>query len=71
MESGDFGNPIAQMFNDIADKLNDPSKFCCSLEIAKEHTKIIEKLHRDFSIIPVPPEQVKRNPENGQLIFPA
>ena len=70
LESGPYGDPIAQMFDDIADKLNNPSKFCCTLEIAKEHTKIIEKLHRDFSIIPVPAEQVKRIPETGQLIFP-
>lgn len=70
LESGPYGDPIAQMFDDIADKLNNPSKFCCTLEIAKEHTKIIEKLHRDFRIIPVPSEQVKRIPETGQLIFP-
>ena len=70
LESGDYGDPIAQMFDDIAEKLNDPSKFCCSLEIAKEHTKVIEKLHRDHSIIPVPAERVKRIPEEGRIIFP-
>lgn len=70
LESGDYGNPIAQMFDDVAEKLNDPSKFCCSLEMAKEHTKIIEKLHRDYPIIQVPAEQMKRIPEEGRIIYP-
>ena len=71
LETGEYGNPNAQMFDDIADRLGDPSLFRCSLEIAREHTKIIEKLHRDYPIISVPPEQVKRNPEDGCLIYPA
>lgn len=71
LESGDYGNPIAQMFDDVAEKLNNPSKFCCSLEMAKEHTKIIEKLHRDYPIIQVPAEQMKRIPEDGRIIYPA
>ena len=70
LESGPYGDPIAQMFDDIAEKLNDSGRLSCSLTMAKEHTKIIEKLHRDYPIIPVPPEQVKHIPETGQLIFP-
>ena len=70
LESGPYGDPIAQMFDDIAEKLRNPAQLSCSLEMAKEHTKIIEKLHRDYPIVPVPPEQVKRIPETGQLIFP-
>lgn len=70
LESGPYGDPIAQMFNDIAEKLDSPDRFFCSLEIAKEHTKIIEALHRNYSVIPVPPEKTMRIPETGQQIFP-
>ncbi|MBQ6471848.1 MAG: Gfo/Idh/MocA family oxidoreductase [Victivallales bacterium] len=70
LESGEYGNPIAQMFDDIADRLCNPARFICSLEIAKEHTKVIESLHRDYRIVPVPPDKVRRVPEDGQLIFP-
>ena len=70
LETGEYGNPLPQMFDDIAEKLSNPAQFCCSLEIAREHTKIIEKLHRNYRIIQVPPDQVKRNPATGELIYP-
>jgi len=70
IETGEYGNPNAQMFEDIADKLKNPAQFYCTLEMAKEHTKIIEQLHENYKIIAVPPELVKRNPEDGKLIYP-
>lgn len=67
IDSGIVVSPHQRMFETIISKLDNINTFCYSLEVAKNHTKVIEELQK-FPIIDVPLENIWRRASDGQLI---
>ena len=55
-----------EMFDMLVDRAEGGSPFMCTLQIAREHTFVIENLHRHFSVTEIPDSEISVNPEDGQ-----
>ena len=54
------------MFDLLVERAEGGHPFMCTLQIAREHTFVIENLHRHFSVAEIPESEISVNPEDGQ-----
>ncbi|MBO4631801.1 MAG: Gfo/Idh/MocA family oxidoreductase [Lentisphaeria bacterium] len=56
----------AEMFDMLVARAEGGNPFMCTLQIAREQTFVIEKMHRHFGITKIPESDFTVNPEDGQ-----
>ena len=59
-------NGKTEMFDMLVERADGGSPFMCTLQIAREHTFVIENMHRNFSVVEIPESEISVNPEDGQ-----
>ena len=59
----------SEMFNMLTERAKGGAPFMCTLGIAREHTFVIENLHRHFSVAEIPDSEISVNPEDGQYVI--
>lgn len=55
-----------EMFDMLVDRAEGGNPFMCTLQIAREQTFVIEKMHRNFTIAEIPESEIAIDPKNGQ-----
>ncbi len=69
LECGKCESPVADQFERIVRKITRPEEFTCTLDIALEHTRCIENLHRFFQTVPITAEFAERRESDGQYMI--
>lgn len=59
-------NGKTEMFDMLVERAEGGNPFMCTLQIAREHTFVIENMHRNFSVVEIPESEISVNPEDGQ-----
>ena len=55
-----------EMFDMLVTRAEGGDPFMCTLQIAREQTFVIEKMHEHFTVVEIPESEVTVNRENGQ-----
>ena len=59
-------NGCREMFDMLVDRAEGGNPFMCTLQIAREQTFVIEKMHQNFTITDIPESEIAIDSKNGQ-----